>query len=573
MYDPGNRLSLEKYSSAVTLSDMEIFVFPELMFALVLANIASPLPWQWRADSWFRNIDRMSPYRRIMRVKQFLMDRFSFNLDLDTWGLTTRERELERFAGCVDEQVLARSNALFGYEGDRYYFDMDIRRHFGLDKYTDNVIPYWKTETVEAMSAFQFKQGYPGGAGECVSLAALYAAALYVIAGVPLNDIYLMATPLHSQNFIDVRDGMLTNNRRVVTRKMFFNGTELSDKARRALENEHVTLVVHNTGYVHTLYGEATMAPAAYQHFRGRLKAFLKTNVTFEVLASFLRQNRSLQERFQVAHRCCGKPRFIEAEKLFHYEHSSSMRIGDDTQVKLLHEIDEDEFYPDPLPGRVLLEQVEAFFQDNDVSVDNPGDIERLKTGLGQQYFDVEAVVRDLLHFCRVEPRLPAGEKQWVAGETILPDVLDSREAVLQHLSDRRLRSETIDLAFVAYRDMARAPWKPFLKAALERNPVCVENSRQLSIDEVAGLLSAMPGESIYDGTRMAQPDEVWNFGRGDGLEKALCLMTVINARTPGAGATLRGAGSAIELYHEGRTWRFTTAKALQVPAADDFRF
>ena len=33
------REDLEKYSSAMTLSDMEIFVFPELMYALFLANI------------------------------------------------------------------------------------------------------------------------------------------------------------------------------------------------------------------------------------------------------------------------------------------------------------------------------------------------------------------------------------------------------------------------------------------------------------------------------------------------------------------------------------------------------
>ena len=31
---------LERKSSAVTLSDMELFVFPELMYAVVLANIA-----------------------------------------------------------------------------------------------------------------------------------------------------------------------------------------------------------------------------------------------------------------------------------------------------------------------------------------------------------------------------------------------------------------------------------------------------------------------------------------------------------------------------------------------------
>ncbi|MHC4758494.1 MAG: hypothetical protein ACYTE8_07535 [Planctomycetota bacterium] len=35
--------NLEKYTSAVTLSDMEVFVFPELIYSLVLANIMSRL--------------------------------------------------------------------------------------------------------------------------------------------------------------------------------------------------------------------------------------------------------------------------------------------------------------------------------------------------------------------------------------------------------------------------------------------------------------------------------------------------------------------------------------------------
>jgi len=77
---------------------------------------------------------------------------------------------------------LAQSNALFGYEGDKYYFDIDIRTHFGLDKYEGDVIPYWKTETVEAMDAFRYKPTYVSGAGECVSLATLYAAALFIVA-------------------------------------------------------------------------------------------------------------------------------------------------------------------------------------------------------------------------------------------------------------------------------------------------------------------------------------------------------------------------------------------------------
>jgi len=150
---------LEKYSSAVTLSDMEMFIFPELLYSLVLANIMSPRLWTWREHDWFRKIDRMSPYRRILRLKQFIIDHYEFNLDLDTWGLTTQEKELARFGPWIDERTLAESNALFGYEGDKYYFDIDIRRHFGLDKYTSNVIRYLKTETHEDMDVFEFKDG------------------------------------------------------------------------------------------------------------------------------------------------------------------------------------------------------------------------------------------------------------------------------------------------------------------------------------------------------------------------------------------------------------------------------
>jgi len=41
---------LEKTSSAYTLSDMEVFVFPELMYSLVLANLMSPVIWRWRDE-------------------------------------------------------------------------------------------------------------------------------------------------------------------------------------------------------------------------------------------------------------------------------------------------------------------------------------------------------------------------------------------------------------------------------------------------------------------------------------------------------------------------------------------
>ena len=278
--DPAGIRQLEKYSSAFTLSDMEIFIFPDLLYPLVLANIMSPIVWKWRDDPWFEDIEKKGFTYKVNRIKQFIIQNYVFNLDLSTWGLTTKTRELERFRDFFDMSVLRQSNALFGYEGDKYYFDIDIRKHFGLDKFTTDVIPYWKTETVEAMTAFRHRENYTTGAGECVSLSALYAAAMFIVGRIPLEKIFLIATPLHSQNFITEKEGLITNNRRIVTKNMWFNGTSLSEKARRALENEKVTIVSHISGFIHTVYNEATINPEDYRMFSEKLKGFLRTDIS-----------------------------------------------------------------------------------------------------------------------------------------------------------------------------------------------------------------------------------------------------------------------------------------------------
>ncbi len=92
-----NSEQLEKCSSAITLSDMEIFVFPELMYSLVLANIMSPIIWQWRELDCFKKLKNKNSYRKLMRLKQFMIDKYEFNLDLETWGLTSKAKELKRF--------------------------------------------------------------------------------------------------------------------------------------------------------------------------------------------------------------------------------------------------------------------------------------------------------------------------------------------------------------------------------------------------------------------------------------------------------------------------------------------
>ncbi len=554
---------IEKYSSAYTLSDMEIFVFPELMYSLVLANIMSPALWKWRELESFRKLDGKGAYKRLLRLRQFIMDEFDFNLDLETWGLTDRNTELKRFERYLSPQQIAQSNALFGYEGDKYYFDVDIRRHFGLDKYTSDIIPYWKTETVEAMDAFRLKSGYGRAAGECVSLAALYAAAAFIVGGVPLEDIYMILTPLHSQNFLDLQDGILTNNRRLVTKAMWFNGTEISDKAQRALRNERVTVVAHNTGYVHCLYRDATIDPTAYEHFRTRLADYLSTDLTFTVFASFLRAEPRYQKHFQVCRDCHGQPRFMPAEMLYHYEHGSPYKIGDSTHDKLMAEVSEDDFVPYELPGRIRCDRLAEFLTRHKSDVREPGGREALRQFLGETVPRADKFVEDLTNFVHIEPQLPEVDRNFADAGVIQFSVEQSRAEIIDYLRQVRSRNAVADLAFYAFRDMESCDWRPFVKAAVERSPVSLEKTKSLSLAEVHEWLNHMPGVSIYDANRLAQPDELANYGTGDGLEKAFLFANVLRHRSPDQELHLDMDHGKVVL-HAGQEYTFASAKTLR---------
>ncbi|MBL7115385.1 MAG: hypothetical protein ISS35_06435 [Kiritimatiellae bacterium] len=557
---------LEKKSSAVTLSDMEMFLFPELMYSLMLANIMSPRIWKWLEDPWFDDLDKMKPYRRIQRLKQYIMDHYAFNLDLDTWGLTTTEREIGRFKHIISEETLAKSNALFGYEGDKYYFDIDIRTHFGLDKYTSNVIPYWKTETVEAMDAFCHREEYERGAGECVSLAALYGAALFIIAKIPLQDIYLMATPLHSQNFVNLNGGILTNNRRLVTKNMWFNGTALSEQARRALENEQVTIVTHESGVIHTIYQDATIDPSAYQIFSEQLSAFLKIDLTPELLGNFVRHDSSIHKCFQVRGERNGKSYYIAVEKALNYEYGSSYRLTDNTRDKLLADIDTEAFEPNPLKSRIILNDLETFIQTEKIDINKEEDVARLKEQFASDCLSAEIAIQNLCSFCHTKPRLPDGlvKKYRTYEQPLGIEQGMKREEIIDQLKAVRSHNELAAMSFYAFRDLNVIDVEPFLKACIERNPVCIEATENSSNDQIIKKIEDLPNMSIYDGPgRLAQPDEVWNYGRGDGVEKAVMLATVLRPRRPTDEMTICLDDETVEVNCGILNVSFRTSKAL----------
>ncbi|ADK16659.1 MULTISPECIES: hypothetical protein [Clostridium] len=563
MFEIFNNKDIEKYSSAVTLSDMEIFIFPELLYSLLLANIMSPIIWEWKKDEWFKDIDKLNPYRKILRLKQYIMDNYDFNLDIDTWGLTTKENEIARFEPFMNVETISRSNALFGYEGDKYYFSMDIRRHFGLDKYNSNMIPYWKTETVEAMNAFKYKKNYEKGAGECVSLSTLYAAALFIICKIPLKDIYLLATPLHSQNFVDVKGGIVTNNRRIVTKNMWFNGTELTVKAQRAIRNEQITIISHNTGFVHVVYPEATIDHEVYMGFEKKLKKFLVHDIDYEMLCNFLRQESHLQKFFQIKHEYHGGHRYIPAEKAYAYEHTSSFKINKSTRDKLLSEIDEYEFSQEPIQNRICLNNFDEFFKKHKVDFNDEKDIISVMDELNCPNMPLKEILTSLYEFCNIDPRLPGKNKNFIKAEPIQLSPEMSREDIVNYLESIRDTNVSADLAFYALRDFSRTEWDPFIKAALERNPVSINMYENLNEDEVINALENMPNVSIYNGSRMAQPDEVCNYQMGDGLEKAICLANILKYRNNSRSICIRVLNDHVEINFNNKIINWPSNKGL----------
>ena len=296
-----------------------------------------------------------------------------------------------------------------------------------------------------------------------------------MVAHIPLSDIFLMATPLHSQNFVDTAQGVLTNNRRLVTKNMWFNGSALSAQARRALENERVTVVAHETGWIHILFPEATIDPDAFKNFSTKLRRFLQTPLTPEILGNFVRHSSDMQACFQVRWRNFGVDRYIAIEKLLAYENSFPYRFNDDTRDRLMMEVAGEDFESRPLPGRIVLDDVEQLVKERHIDVRTDDGFRLLAEYVGCTSCPMARdFVERLRRFCWTEPRLPEpASKTFKRDQPPLGlDVSMERADVVARLESLRDTNELAHLAFYAYRDLNRTESEPFVRAALERCPV-----------------------------------------------------------------------------------------------------
>jgi hypothetical protein len=87
--------------------------------------------------------------------------------------------------------------------------------------------------------------------------------------------------------------------------------------------------------------------------------------------------------------------------------------------------------------------------------------------------------------------------------------------------------------------------------------------TESMSSDETYTWLEKMNNASIYDGNRLAQPDEVINYKTGDGLEKAFTLANIISQRDLGKDIEITSDKNQVILKGQ-KEYRFESAKNIE---------
>jgi len=98
----------------------------------------------------------------------------------------------------------------------------------------------------------------------------------------------------------------------------------------------------------------------------------------------------------------------------------------------------------------------------------------------------------------------------------------------------------------------------------VERNPVCLTDLAGKGIHDVYKIILTLPDQSIYDSCRLALPDEVWNFRRGDGIEKAFLLADYIISCDKEALITVDIDKQDVSIKYNDQTYRFESTKDLK---------
>ena len=207
-----------------------------------------------------------------------------------------------------------------------------------------------------------------------------------------------------------------------------------------------------------------------------------------------------------------------------------------------------------------MLNDVEAFLRKRGNADLETLEAEFTETFQTEHHDCVKRMFADIRSFIITEPRLPSTDRKFVHETYPRLAVTDTRGEIISKIRELAPVSEMAHLTLYAYRDMERTDWRPFIKAAIERNPVCHEPLKGRSPEEIHEIIGRLENESIYDSGRMAQPDEVWNFGRGDGAEKAFLMADALVFNDRAAEVTVSLHDDQAIVGYGGTEFRFVTS-------------
>ena len=222
---------------------------------------------------------------------------------------------------------------------------------------------------------------------------------------------------------------------------------------------------------MHSLYKEATMDPEAFEGFAGKIRSFLKIKFDPELFGNFLRSHPEYQPCFSYRLQIHKKDYYVGAETAFRYERDSKLKLSDKSRKKLLTQISQDDCYPEKIPGRLVVNDVERFIREKRIDLDTSEGIETMRREFRMDCEKTCDIIKALRGFIHVEPKLPeASEKTFVDAPFIDLSVDMDREAVLAQLMEQRKEALAADLAFHAYR-LPEADTAPLLEGGPGAQP------------------------------------------------------------------------------------------------------
>jgi hypothetical protein len=182
----------------------------------------------------------------------------------------------------------------------------------------------------------------------------------------------------------------------------------------------------------------------------------------------------------------------------------------------------------------------------------------------GTEYENIiHEMIIELNDFILIDPKIPDHEKDYINTGMLNISSNHSREEILSLINKNAESSEQALLALYVYRQMGKTDWLPFIKAAIERNPVCFNDLEGKTNEEVFSILQNLSNSSIYDEDRLALPDEVWNFRQGDGIEKALLLTDFIVHNDNSKEILIKIERNMVSVTIQGIIFRFVSNKNM----------